>query len=47
MNRICSDKMFKNCIEQYLDKLTEAQIRARELHRISKANENKYSIRSQ
>jgi hypothetical protein len=41
MNHICSDEMFKNCIELYLDKLTEAQIRARELHRISKGHENK------
>ncbi len=41
INRICSDEMFKNCIEQYLDKLTEAQIRAKELHKISKENENK------
>ena len=39
-HHICSDIMFQNCAEQYMDILVEAQIKARESNKIPKENEN-------
>ncbi len=38
-HHVCSDNMFENCAEQYMDRLVEGQIRARDLYK-SKRNES-------
>ncbi len=38
---ICTDSMFENCAENYMDRLVEGQIRARESHNRTRESEDK------